>query len=224
MCGSGDLISNRPRIHPDSRPDQPHPAPSPFQMLKLNETELMTAIAAGDEAAFCELLRRHQNLVYGTVYKMLGQQCSDAEDVSQQVFIKVYRAASRYRPQAKFTTWLLTICRNCTFTHLKRGKRHLSQPLFHVDETGEHETPLPDPDALPADQLLLHREMQQTVEAAVARLPLSQREALILRQYHQLDYEEIARVMKTSVSSVKSLLFRARDVLRQELKDYLEAK
>ena len=193
-------------------------------MRNLNETELMSAIAAGDEAAFVELLRRHQDLVYGTVYKMLGQHVADAEDVAQQVFIKVYRAAPRYRPEAKFTTWLLTICRNCTFTQLKRGKRRPTHPLTYEDEEGTHETIPPDPEALPADQILLHREMQNKVEAAVARLPLNQREALVLRQYHQLDYEEIARVMKTSVSSVKSLLFRARDVLRQELKGYLDAK
>ncbi len=190
-------------------------------MQHLNDIELMAEIGIENEAAFAELLRRHQHLVYGTVYKLLGPHASDAEDVAQQVFIKVYRAAPRYRPEAKFTTWLLTICRNCAFTHIKRNKRHLAQPLVYQDEEGERETLLPDPAAISPDDNLLHREMQSTVETAVANLPQSQREALILRQYHQLDYAEIARVMKISIPSVKSLLFRAREMLRLELKKYM---
>ncbi|MDX6767350.1 MAG: sigma-70 family RNA polymerase sigma factor [Candidatus Methylacidiphilales bacterium] len=191
-------------------------------MSDLPDEDLMRATAAGDDGAFAALVRRHQDRVYGTVYKMLGAHQSEAEDVAQQVFIRVHRAAARYRPEAKFTTWLMTICRNCVFTQLKKSRRHPSVPLDPVGPDGEEiESPLPDPEARSADQMLQEKEMRRTLETAMAELPELQRSALVLRQYEQLDYEEIARVLQTTVPAVKSLLFRARDMLRQRLQDYL---
>jgi len=186
------------------------------------DEELMRAAGAGDEAAFASLVRRHQDLVYGTAYKMLGSYHQEAEDVAQQVFIKVHRAAPRWQPQAKFTTWLLTICRHCVFTQLKRSKRRASEPLEPEGADGEPaESPYPDPEARAADALLLEEEMRRELEAAMGALPEAQRAALVLRQYDQLDYETIAQVMGTSVPSVKSLLFRAREALRSRLHQYL---
>lgn len=190
------------------------------------DEDLMRAAGRGDEAAFAQLVRRHQDLVYGTVYKMLGSYHAEAEDVAQQVFIKVYRAAPRWRPEAKFTTWLLTICRNCVFTQLKRSSRRRTEPLEPEPVPGEEgvmESTHADPEARGPDRLVQDEEMRRVLESALAALPPQQRAALVLRQYEQLDYEEIARVLGTTVSSVKSLLFRARDTLRAALKDYLHA-
>jgi RNA polymerase sigma-70 factor (ECF subfamily) len=183
---------------------------------------LMRATAQGDDEAFAQLVRRHQDLVFGVVYKMLGTYHHEAEDVAQQVFIRVHRAAPRWRPEAKFTTWLLTICRHCVFTQLKRSRRRQMEPLEPVGPRDEaYESPHPDPEARTADALLQEKELRMELEAAMASLPEPQRAALVLRQYEQLDYEDIARVLETTVPAVKSLLFRAREVLRARLKRYL---
>lgn len=183
----------------------------------------MRAAGTGDEAACAALVRRHQDRVYGTVYRMLGSYHQEAEDVAQQVFIKVFRAAPRWRPEAKFTTWLMTICRNCVFTQLQRSRRRACEPLESEAADGgtAGESPHPDPDARPADALVQEEEMRRALEDALARLPDAQRAALVLRQYEQLNYEDIARTLGTTVPSVKSLLFRAREALRARLEHYL---
>jgi RNA polymerase sigma-70 factor, ECF subfamily len=154
---------------------------------------------------------------------MLGPYAAETEDLAQQVFLKVWKAAPRYRPEAKFTTWLLTICRHCVFTQLKKSRRTQTVSLAYEGEDGEGESTHPDLTVQTADLSLMQDEMVARVEAAIRELPENQRVALTLRQYEQLDYEEIGRVMGLSVSSVKSLLFRARDRLREELKTYMGA-
>jgi len=194
-------------------------------MQDRGDAELMAATARGDEDAFAELVRRHQHLVYGTVVRMLGAHRSEAEDVSQQIFIRVFKAAGRYQPEAKFTTWLLTICRNCVFTQLKKQGRWKKEEAWE-DEEGAEVHPLDhqsDTEAVNASDHLLRQELEQAVESAIQKLPENQRLALILRQYDQLDYEEIAKVLETTVPSVKSLLFRARETLRKALHSYLHA-
>lgn len=189
-----------------------------------SDEDLMRAVAQGDHDAFSLLIRRHQDLIYGTAYKMLGPHHAEAEDVAQQVFIKAFRAAPRWQPRAKVSTWLLTICRHCVFTHLQRARRHPTLPLdppAHPDQPDEPTHP--DPTARTASDLLLEDEMRLQLQSAMNLLPPAQRAALVLRQYHQLDYEEIARVLDTTVPSVKSLLFRARETLRARLHHYLHA-
>ncbi len=192
-------------------------------MEDLTDEELMRLSAAGDEKAFAILVRRHQNLVYGTITKLMGGASPDAEDVAQQVFIRVYKAAPRYIPSAKFTTWLYTICRNCVFTESKKKNRHRGVDLHSRGEDQEESLfeQLPDKETPHPAEAFLQKEMQEAIEAAIADLPEQQRVALVLRQYEQLDYEEIAKVMNTTVPSVKSTLFRARDTLREALKNYL---
>lgn len=178
----------------------------------------MTRIAQADEDAFRLLVRRYQNLIYSTIVRMLGNyDFHEAEDLAQQVFIKVYRAAPRYRPTARFTTWLLTICRNCVFTHTKQRNRWKWE-LLNFDE--ESKTP-PSAFIAEAQDDPFQRELANHIQLALNQLPEKQRLALVLRQYDHLDYEQIAEVLETSVSSVKSLLFRGRETLRAILKEYL---
>ncbi len=188
-----------------------------------SDEQLMELIGREDEAAFTLLLSRHKDLVYGTIYRMLGPYTSETEDISQQVFIKVWKAAPRYRPDAQFTTWLLTICRNCVFTQLKKSKRTQSEPLEFQGPDGEGESHHTDPGMATPSANLLQSELAAKVESAIQQLPAAQRAALTLRQQEQLDYEQIAHIMGLSVSSVKSLLFRARETLRIQLKEYLSA-
>ena len=165
------------------------------------------------------MVERHQNLVIGTVAHMLGNS-SDVEDIAQQVFIRVWKNASRYVARAKFTTWLLTITRNLVFNELRRRKRQNIVPL-QGEEEGE-ERPLPDDRTPEPGAALLDRELDQAIRAAIAELPETQRMAVVLRRYDELSYEEIAAVLDQTVPAVKSLLFRARTELRQRLSRYLE--
>ena len=183
------------------------------------DVRLMGLIGRGDTLAFEELIERHQALVAGTAARMLGSN-SEVEDIAQQVFIRVWKSASRYRPRAKFTTWLLKITRNLVFNELRRTKRRAQVPIqpepdaeeiIHQDEVTS--TP---------DASLLESELQQEIEESILQLPDTQRMALILRRYQELSYEEIAEVLDLSVPAVKSVLFRARTELRSRLSKYLD--
>jgi RNA polymerase sigma-70 factor (ECF subfamily) len=182
------------------------------------DIRLMQLVSAGETAAFEQLVERHQRLVVGTVARMLGNN-SEAEDITQQVFVRVWKSARRYVPRAKFTTWLLKITRNLVFNELRRRSRHAQWPV--QVESGEEERPIPDELAVAPDASLLDQELQRAIETAIAQLPETQRMALVLRRYDELSYEQIADVLDQSVPAIKSLLFRARTELRDHLKRYL---
>jgi len=182
------------------------------------DVRLMELVRGGDTGAFEELVQRHQRLVLGTVARMLGHN-SDVEDIAQQVFVRVWKSAKRYLPRAKFTTWLLTITRNLVFNEIRRRSRHAHVPLQPIPD--EEERPLRDEHVSTPDDALLEEELQQAIDDAIAQLPESQRMAVVLRRYEELNYEEIAEVLEQSVPAVKSLLFRARTELRTKLARYL---
>jgi RNA polymerase sigma-70 factor (ECF subfamily) len=181
---------------------------------------LMLCVKQGDESAFERLVERHQLRVVGTIAKMLGGE-SDAEDIAQQVFIRVWQSAARYSPSAKFTTWLLTITRNLVFNEMRRRRRARLVPL-ETDDPDRPPLEHADTTVPSASEVALHSELQDAVGRAIASLPEAQRTAVILRRYEEMPYEEIAKVLQTTVSSVKSLLFRARSELRQQLKGFLD--
>src|SRR4051794_7451931 len=184
------------------------------------DVRLMQLVARGDTAAFQELVERHQGLVLGTVARMLGSN-SDVEDIGQQVFIRVWKSASRYVPRAKFTTWLLKITRNLVFNELRRSKRHTHVPI--KAEGSATELPLKDETIQAPDASLLENELQRAIEQAITKLPDTQRMALVLRRYEDLSYEEIGEILDLSVPAVKSVLFRARTEMRARLSKYLSA-
>ncbi len=181
---------------------------------------LMELVRDGDLLAFERLVELHQRAVIGTVAKMLGNP-SEAEDIAQQVFIRVWKSASRYEAQAKFTTWLFTITRNLVFNEVRRRQR---KPTVSVDEREEstHRT-VEDTQASAPDDEMLHAELEEAVDRAIQSLPEKQRMAVILRRYEEMPYEDIAKVLSMSVPAVKSLLFRARTQLKETLQKYLDA-
>jgi RNA polymerase sigma-70 factor (ECF subfamily) len=190
-----------------------------------HDKALMVRIAAEDEQALRELIEKHQGSVYGTIAKMLGD-AAEAQDLAQRVFVRIYRAAPTYRATAQFKTWMFTIVRNLVFNEHRRRARAQLVPLHPPDhETGMSTVPLPElADAAlktPAERLL-QDEMMRVVNDAILALPEQQRLAMILRRYDEFSYEEIAEVLKTSVSATKSLLFRARETLRDALQAYLD--
>lgn len=183
----------------------------------------MAQIAKGDEEAFRQLIERHQDRVYGTVAKMLGGTGPDVEELAQEIFLRVWRAASRYEVKAKFTTWLMTITRNLVFTFFdsagkKREKLH--ETLEAEDDfVGSQGGSLK---RTAADELS-GKELAEAVEKACAELPRTQRMVVHLRQYEGMEFEEIAKVMGMSLTAVKALMFRARENLREKLSGYFGA-
>ena len=183
------------------------------------DVALMLRVKSGDIAAFEELVEIYQGPVIGTVGKMLGGY-SDAEDIAQQVFVRVWKSAERYQPKAKFTTWLFTITRNLVFNETRRRRR---KPTVSVDER-EEESPqiVEDVQTVSPDQKVLQAELEASVNKAIRELPEKQRMAVVLRRYEEMPYDEIGRILSMSVPAVKSLLFRARTQLKDSLKNYLD--
>ena len=188
----------------------------------------MMRVRNGDRTAFAELVECHQQRVVGTVARMLGADAADAEDIGQQVFLRVWKSAARYEPTAKFTTWLYTITRNLVFNELRRRK-HRPVTSFDAEPPGDSASGSGDSAARFADfqspapdATLLQAELQEAITAAIAQLPEAQRMAIVLRRYEELSYEEIAKVLQLTVPAVKSLLFRARSLLRERLARYLD--
>lgn len=222
------MDSSRPL--PSSQPHEPT-TPDAGSGLTADEQDIiwMMRVRGGDRGAFELLVECHQQRVVGTVARMLGSDSADAEDVGQQVFLRVWKSAARYEPTAKFTTWLYTIVRNLVFNELRRRKGRPTVSLDAAAEgdggrsVGEAFGHLEDPGAASPDATLLETELQVAIAEAIGNLPETQRMALVLRRYEDLSYEEIAATLGQTVPAVKSLLFRARTLLREKLGRYLDA-
>lgn len=189
------------------------------------DTDLMLRVRDGDGGAFEALVHRHQHAVYGTACRMLGD-AAEAEDITQLTFLRIHRAAPKYRPTARFTTWMFAILRNLVFNEARRRKRHrghvsLDAPAEFAGDSAPRE--LADPVQTGPDAEALQAELESQIQAALQALPEQQRLAMVLLRYEDMSYEQIAEVLGTSVPAVKSLIFRAREVLRVRLKKYLAA-
>ena len=181
----------------------------------------MEAVAAGDEAAFERLVARHGTAVFNTIRRFVGD-TGRAEELAQEVFLRLWRAAPRYEPTAAFRTWLFTIVRRLCWNELRRAGREVSLE----EELGEERPggraarisavgPLPEEGALAAERAAAVRE-------AIQSLPPAQRTAVIFRRYEELSYQEIASALETTVPAVKSLLVRARRTLAKRLAPLVE--
>jgi RNA polymerase sigma-70 factor (ECF subfamily) len=199
------------------------PSPTPEgDSERQRDLAWMVAIQNGDPRALQALILEYQSRIAATVARMTGS-VGGAEEITHEVFVRVWRSAHRYQPTAKLSTWLLTIARNLVLNEVRYHKRHptISSDLVREDgRTLEEFTH--DPSVLPPDAALLEAELQQAIDDALQALPENQRTALVLRRYEQLSYEEIGEILQLNVPAIKSLLFRARRTLRELLKDYLE--
>lgn len=182
--------------------------------------DLMAAVASGDKSSFEILVRRHQDMVLNIVYRFIGNR-TDAEDLAQEVFIRVWQAAGRYRPTAKFTTWIYRITANVCINELKsaRRRKRLQFSLSHEEKGGwRGERPVHHAEKAPSpEELLLDEEQKRRIFAALQSLSDNQRMALVLKRYEGLSYAEIAQVLGKSVSAVEALLVRAKRNLRKNL-------
>jgi RNA polymerase sigma-70 factor (ECF subfamily) len=169
------------------------------------EYALIRAIAAGDQEAFERLVERYQNPLCNFIYRYLGDRAT-AEDITQEVFMRVYRFAPRFAPKARVSSWVFQIARNLALNEIERRRRQ------RVDETAVDGEPGSHAHAAPASS-----ELEQEVMGALRDLPENQRAALLLRVNEELSYREIGEILGLSVQSVESLLFRARQQLRASL-------
>jgi len=182
--------------------------------------ELMARIVKGDQDAFEILVNRHQTSILNLIYRFIGDR-TQAKDLAQEVFIRVWQAAKTYRPEAKFTTWIYRIAANLCFNELKSARRKKWFSFNWSDKGGEHTGEETLADRAPsAEDLLLEKERNRQISDALQSLPDNQRIALVLKRYDDLSYTEIAQIIGCSVSAVESLLVRAKRTLQEKLKNH----
>ena len=188
--------------------------------------ELMAKIAKGDSSAFEILVRRHQHSVLNFIYRFIGDRV-EAEDLAQELFLRVWRSAATYKPKAKFTTWLYRITTNLCINKLKsaRLRKWFIVSLSREERQSSEYQSFPERSekAPSPEYLLLEAERKQLILNALQQLPTAQRMALILKRYDGLSYQEIAHIMGRSVSPIDSLMIRAKKNLRKKL-TFLEKK
>ena len=183
------------------------------------DVQLMLDVKAGDEQSFELLLRKYRTPLVNFLYRMV-RDSAVAEDLAQEVFLRVYRARKEYAPSAKFTTWMFRIATNLALNSVRDNRhRQMEISMDQTVERGEDEQPRMEvPDRAPSiEQELVARTRSEMILRAVHALPEKQRAAVLLHKYQELDYDEIARILECSESALKSLLFRAYETLRAEL-------
>jgi RNA polymerase sigma-70 factor (ECF subfamily) len=180
------------------------------------DTALMLRVQNNDSESFACLLHRNRNLVVRYIARIVSNQAI-AEELSQEVFLRVYRSRQRYRPAAKFSTWLYRISTNVALNYF-RDLRGAQPPLSLDEEDGLRiRRQARDRDPLIVDRLVRNSVAEQ-IRRAIRCLPAKQRAAVIMHKYEEMDYAEIGRVLGCSPTAVKALMFRAYETLRVRLR------
>jgi RNA polymerase sigma-70 factor (ECF subfamily) len=187
------------------------------------DVRLMLRVKAGDQSAFQELFEKHSRAIVNFAYHFVGSR-ERAEELTQDVFLQIYRAAGRYEPQARFTTWLYRVARNACLNEVRRPEyRHPTRPLERPDDDpeGRAEIALPDVNAPEGERNLAARQLEAKIRVALDELPENQRAALLLSRTEGMSYRDVAEALETSESAVKSLVFRATATMRKQLGEFL---
>ncbi|HUJ80369.1 MAG TPA: sigma-70 family RNA polymerase sigma factor [Candidatus Acidoferrales bacterium] len=181
-----------------------------------SDVQLMLEAKAGNDASFEHLLQRYRTPLVNFLYRMVRDSAT-AEDLAQEVFLRVYRARHGYEASAKFTTWLFRIATNLALNRIRDSRYR--QMEVSLDVRAEDDQPVMELPAreLRVDQILIERDRTVIIRRAVEALPEKQRIAVLLHKYEEMDYCEIAKVLECSESALKSLLFRAYETLRVQL-------
>jgi len=179
------------------------------------DAQLMLRVKQGDASSFTLLLVRHRTPLVHYLYRLVQNQAI-AEELAQEVFLRVYKARANYEPSARFTTWLYRIATHLALNYLRDGRKERSGESLDEETAGLPLRQLPDRRPT-IEQDLLEEARREQIRAAVAALPPKQRAAVLMHKYLELEYAQIARVLNCSESAVKSLLFRAYEKLRARL-------
>jgi RNA polymerase sigma-70 factor (ECF subfamily) len=197
------------------------PAFAPIQEAT-NDAEVMLRVKAGDDAAFEYLVQKYRRPMVSFMYRM-AHNAAVAEDLAQEVFLRVYRSRANYEPSAKFSTWLYRIATNLAVNHARDTRHERPENTVSIDEPDQETGMTVDvPDGtLSAEEQIVRRERMAAIRQRVQSLPERQRTAVLMHKYQQMDYRQIAEVLKLSESATKSLLFRAYETLRVQLKEFV---
>jgi len=187
-----------------------------------SDADIMLRVKVGDQSAFEYLVQKYRRPMVSFMYRM-ARNSAVAEDLAQEVFLRVYRSRETYEASAKFSTWLYRIATNLAVNHARDTRHERPEVQVSLDEPDEDTgTTLELPDAsLNAEQQMVRRERLLAIRRKVEALPEQQRLAVIMHKYQQMDYKQIADVLKKSESATKSLLFRAYETLREQLKEFI---
>jgi RNA polymerase sigma-70 factor (ECF subfamily) len=186
------------------------------------DADVMLRVKAGDESAFQYLVEKYRRPMVNYMYRT-AHNAAAAEDLAQEVFLRVYRSRESYQATAKFTTWLYRIATNLAVNHARDTRHERPEQMVSLDEPDEStglSMDVPD-SSLTVEEKILRRERMAAIRQRVQALPERQRMAVIMHKYQHMDYRQIGEVLKLSESATKSLLFRAYETLRGQLKEFL---
>ena len=183
------------------------------------DEELVQAVLDGDQDAFGDLVERFQGRLVNYLYRLL-RNTDEAHDVAQEVFLKVYQALDRFDPRYRFSTWLFRVGQNAAIDLIR--KRRLKLVSLHRQDAGDEgrDWELPSPERGPYREIR-NVERGAAIQHAIAGLPDEYRELISLRHFAELSYDEIARLKEMPLGTVKNKLFRGRQMLKEQLADYL---
>jgi len=188
----------------------------------LSDAEVMLRVKAGDEPAFDYLVQKYRRPMVSFMYRM-AHNAAAAEDLAQEVFLRVYRSRGSYEASAKFTTWLYRIATNLAVNHARDTRHERPENMASLDEADEETgTTMDVADTSPnVEEKLVKQERLKAIRQKVENLPERQRLAVLMHKYQQMDYKQIGEVLNLSESATKSLLFRAYETLREQLKEFI---
>lgn len=193
----------------------------------MDDRELIKSVLErNDHKAFATLLGKYQRMVATTCLGLVGNP-ADADDLTQDVFLELYESLPSFRNESKLSTWVYRIAVNKSINFLKRRKRHTLFSALNPLGKGDGEYSINQifaSESVEADHQIRAEEQKAVLKASIARLPENQRIAFVLSKYQELSYKEIAEVMGVTVSSVESLLFRAKTNLQKDLADYVKKR
>ncbi len=194
----------------------------PAVLEQLSDADIMLRVAKGDDAAFNYLVDKFRRPIIGFMYRTTHNQAT-AEELAQEVFLRVYRSRESYEASAKFSTWLYRIATNLAVNNARDTKHERAENQVSLDEPDEESGSTMDlaDTRISVEQQLLRNERLAAIRKVVEALPERQRMAVLMHKYQNMDYKEIAGVLKLSESATKSLLFRAYESLRESLQQFL---
>lgn len=187
-----------------------------------SDAAVMLRVAAGDESGFAYLVQKYHRPMIHFLFRMVHNQAI-AEELAQEVFLRVYRARASYRAEARFTTWLYRIATNLAMNHARDTRHERTAQTVYLDEPDAETGTTPDlaDDELTVEERMVRDERMAAIRSHVMALPERQRIAVLMHKYQGLDYRQIGEVLDLSESATKSLLFRAYQTLRTRLKDFV---
>jgi RNA polymerase sigma-70 factor, ECF subfamily len=188
----------------------------------ISDADVMLRVKAGDSSAFDFLVQKYRRPLVSFMYRM-ARNSAVAEDLAQEVFLRVYRSRQTYEASAKFTTWLYRIATNLAVNHARDTRKERPEVTVSLDEPDEETgTTMDVADAtMTVEEKLVRRERLTAIRSKVEALPERQKLAVIMHKYQQMDYKQISEALKLSESATKSLLFRAYESLREQLKEFV---